>query len=110
MRKRRCAAWRGSVCPFVAFLGLLQPPHQLIRPEPCPGQHLPDHPVNLRPGDLGHLFPPILLQTQQKRSAQQAEGHVVMPARPGAGLVLIQPHIVFSVSNSVSMRHRDPPT
>ena len=85
----------GASGPFVAFLGLLQPPHQLIRSEPFPGQQLSHHPVNLRSRDPGHLFPPSLLQTQEKRSAQQAQGHVMMPARPGAGLVLIQPHVAF---------------
>ena len=37
---------------------LLQPPQQLSRPEPFPGQHFPHHPVDLGPGDPGHLFPP----------------------------------------------------
>ena len=42
---------------------------QLVRPEPLPG----------------HLPPPILLQAQQERSAQQAHGYVVMPAsHPGS--------------------------
>ena len=48
----------GASGTFVGFLGLLQPPHQLIRSEPFPGQHLPHRPVDLRPGDPGHLFPP----------------------------------------------------
>ena len=85
----------GASGPFVAFLGLLQPPQQLIRPEPFPGQHLSHHPVDLRSRDPEHLSPPSLLQTQEKRSAQQVQGHVMMPARPGAGLVLIQPHVAF---------------
>ena len=50
----------------------------------------PYHPVDLGPGDSGHLPPPILLQTQEKGSSQQAQGHVVVPARPGPGLVLVQ--------------------
>ena len=48
----------GASGPFVAFLRLLQPPQQLIRLEPFPGQHFPHHPVDLGPGDPGHLFPP----------------------------------------------------
>ena len=48
----------------------------------------------------GIFFPPSLLQAQEKRSAQQAHGYVVMPSRPepapylirGAGLILVQPH------------------
>ena len=48
----------GASGPFVAFLGLLQPPHQLIRPEPFPGQHLSHHPVDLRSRYPGHLFSP----------------------------------------------------
>ena len=47
----------------------------------------------------GSNFP----QAQQKSAAQQAEGHVVMPACPepapylirGAGLVLVQPHVAL---------------
>ena len=108
----------GASGPFVAFLRLLQPPQQLSRPEPFPGQHFPHHPVDLGPGDPGHLPPPpILLQIQEKGSSQQAQGHVVVPARPepapylirGPGLVLVQPTSLFSVSNSVSMRHLEPP-
>ena len=71
----------GASGPFVTVLRFLQPPQQLSRPEPFPGQHLSHHPVDLRPRDPGHHFPPILLQAQQKSAAQQAQGHVVMPAR-----------------------------
>ena len=38
----------GASGPFVAFLRILQPPQQLIRPEPFPGQHFPHHPVDPR--------------------------------------------------------------
>ena len=43
--------------PFVGFFRILQPPQQLSRPELFPGQHLSHHPADLRPRDLGHLFP-----------------------------------------------------
>ena len=39
--------------------------------------------------------PPSLLHAQQKCSAQQAQGHMVMPARPSAGLVLVQTHVAL---------------
>ena len=48
----------GAPGPFVTILRILEPPQQLIRPEPFPGQHFPHHPVDLRPRDLGHLSPP----------------------------------------------------
>ena len=108
----------GEPGPFVTILRILEPPQQLIRPEPFPGQHFPYHPVDprLHEGRLcglvirGIFPPPSLLQAQQKSSAQQTQGHVVMPARPSAGLILVQPTSLFSVSNSVSIRHREPPT
>ena len=78
-----------------------------LSPARCAVGHLPaiaaTHPVRTVPGaaspappgtppstrgqalgtrDQGHLFPPVLLQTQQERPAQQAHGHVVMPPRP----------------------------
>ena len=46
--------------PFVAQLDILQPAQQLMRSEPVPGQHFTHHPVHLRAGDQGHLFPPSL--------------------------------------------------
>ena len=48
----------GAPGPFVTILRLFQPPQQLGWPEPFPGQHFPHHPVDLRPRDPGHLFPP----------------------------------------------------
>ena len=48
----------GAPGPFVTILRLFQPPQQLSRPEPFPGQQFPHHPVDLRPRDPGHLFPP----------------------------------------------------
>ena len=65
--------------PFVAFLDILQPAQQLIRPEPFPGQHLTHYPVHprLHEGRLcgrvirGIFSPPVLLQTQQESPAQQ---------------------------------------
>ena len=93
----------GAFRPLVAPLDVFQPPQQLIQPEPLPGQHLPHHPVDprLHEGRLwglvirGIFSPPILLQTQEKGSSQQAQGHVVMPARPAPGLVLVQPHVAL---------------
>ena len=72
----RRGAWHGSVWPVRYCPAYLKPPQQLGWPEPFPGQHFPHHPVDLRPRDPGHLFPPSLLQAQQKSSAQQAQGHV----------------------------------
>ena len=43
----------------------------------------------------GIIFPPSLLQAQQEGPCQQAQGHMVMPARPGAGLVLVQAYVAF---------------
>ena len=48
----------GAFGPFVTVLRILKPPQQLGWPEPFPGQHFPHHPVDLRPRDPGHLFPP----------------------------------------------------
>ena len=47
----------GSSGPFVPVLRILKPPQQLSWTEPFPGQHLPHHPVDLRPRDPGHLSP-----------------------------------------------------
>ena len=58
----------------------------------------------------GIFFPPRLLQPKQERSGQQAQGYVVMqPAqlRVSYSSSLTSP---FSVSNSVSMYHLEPPT
>ena len=43
----------------------------------------------------GIFSPPILLQAQQEGSRQQAQRDVMMPARPGAGFVLVQPHVAL---------------
>ena len=43
----------------------------------------------------GIFFPPILLQGQQECPGQQAHGNVMMPAGPGARLVLVQPHVAL---------------
>ena len=48
----------GALGPFVTIPRILEPPQQLSRPEPFPGQHSPHYPVHLRPRDPGHLFPP----------------------------------------------------
>ena len=66
--------------PFVTILRILEPPQQLSRSEPFPGQHLPHYPVHprLHEGRLcglvirGIFSPPSLLQTQEKSSTQQA--------------------------------------
>ena len=47
----------GALGPFVTILRILEPPQQLSRPEPFPGQHSPHYPVYLRPRDPGHLAP-----------------------------------------------------
>ena len=51
----------GALDPFVTILRILEPPQQLSRLEPFPGQHSPHHPVHLRPGDQGDISPPSLL-------------------------------------------------
>ena len=92
----RRGAWMGAFGPFVTVLRILKPPQQLGWPEPFPGQHFPHHPVDLRPRDPGHLFPPKpVAGSAEKLRAQQAQGHVVMPASPGAGLVLVQAYVAF---------------
>ena len=58
MYEGRLGAWHGSAWLLVTILRLLEPPQQLIRPEPFPGKHFPHHPVDLRPRDPGHLSPP----------------------------------------------------
>ena len=59
----------------------------------------------------GIFSPPFLLQVQQECPAQQAQGHVVMPALPKLRVSYSSnPTSLFSVSNSVSIRHREPPT
>ena len=55
--KGGAALGMGAPGPFVTILRILEPPQQLSRPEPFPGQHFPHHPVDLRPRDPGHLFP-----------------------------------------------------
>ena len=64
-----------------------------------PGAAFPAPPKHLFPpkpaARSGASFPPKL-QVQQERSAQQAHRHVVMPARPGAGLVLVQSHVALA--------------
>ena len=95
---------------FVAILRILKPPKQLSRPDLFPGQHLPHHPVDLRPRDPGHLFPPSLLQAQQEGLCQQAQGHMVCQPAQVRVSYSSRPTSLFSVSNSVSLRHLDPPT
>ena len=46
--KGGAALGMGALGPFVTILRILQPPQQLIRPEPFPGQHFPHHPVDPR--------------------------------------------------------------
>ena len=70
----------GASGPLVAQLHPLQPPQQFLRPKLLPGQHLAHHSVHprLHEGRLcgrvirGIFFPPVLLQAQEERSAQQA--------------------------------------
>ena len=82
--------------PFVPLLNVRQPLQQFIRPEPLPRQQLTDHTVHLGSGDLRHLFPAqILLKGQQESPSQQAHGDVMVPASPGAGLVLVQSNVAL---------------
>ena len=86
----------GALGPFIAFLRILEPPLQLIRPEPFPGQHFPHHPVDLRPRDPGHLPPPPKpVADSAEKLRQQAQGHVVIQPPRCAGLVLVQPHVAL---------------
>ena len=43
----------------------------------------------------GIFFPPILLQAKQEGPGQHAHRDMVMPTRPGAGLVFIQSHVAL---------------
>ena len=95
MREGRRDAWRGSVWPGRCILASAPATAATYPARTVPGAASPHHPVHLRPGDPGHLFPPSLLQAQQERSAQQAQSDVVTPAGPGAGLVLVQPHVAL---------------
>ena len=96
----RRGAWHGAPGPFVTILRLFQPPQQLSRAFPGRNSRTTQTFV-IR----GIFFPP---KAQQKSSAQQAQGHVVMPSRPCPGPYSSSPTSLFSVSNS--MRHREPPT
>ena len=58
----------------------------------------------------GIFSPPSLLQAQEKRSAQQTQGDVMMPSVQERVSYSSSPTSLFSVSNSVSMRHLEPPT
>ena len=65
-----------------------------------PGAAFPAPPGSLRPRDPGHLFPPKPVAGSAKSSAQQAQGFVVMPASPGAGLVLVQAYVLLFPSQT----------
>ena len=100
----------GAPGPFVTILRILEPPQQLIRPEPFPGQHLPHHPVDLRPRDPGHLFPQACCRLSRK--APPSRHRATWRCQPDQVRVSYSssPTSLFSVSNSVSIRHREPPT
>ena len=95
----------GSVWPVRYCPAYPQPPQQLGWPEPFPGQHFPHHPVCglVR----GIFFPPSLLHSQIS-SAQQAQGHVVCQPAQVRVSYSSRPTSFFSVSNSVSIRQREP--
>ena len=73
----------------------------LIRTASGAASHAPpDTPPSTRgrdpgPGDLGHLFPPSLLQAQQEGPNHKAHDHVMMPSSPGAGLLPVQSHVAL---------------
>ena len=67
----------------------------MIGPELLPGQHLPHHLVHLWPRDPGHLFPPNPAAGPAGTLHPAGIGHVVMPPRPGASLVLVQTHVAL---------------
>ena len=102
-RERRRGAFHGSAGPVRYCPAYPPATAATLQARTVPGAAFPAPPGRppstrgqaLRPRDPGHLFPPSLLQAQQKSSAQQAQGHMVMPASPGAGLVLVQPHVAF---------------
>ncbi len=70
MRAKRTGAWRESDWLARCYIGSASATVAVQPARTAPGAHLPHHPVDLGPGDLGHLFPPILLQAQQERSSQ----------------------------------------
>src|SRR5438132_11680005 len=43
----------------------------------------------------GIFFPPVLLERQQEGTGEEAQGDVVVPTRPAAHLILIQPRFAF---------------
>jgi hypothetical protein len=43
----------------------------------------------------GIFFPPVLLERQQEGRGEEAQGAMVVPARPAAHLILIQPRFAF---------------
>ena len=109
MRAKQTGAWRGSdwlarcyTASASATAAVRPAPTDCGAASPAPPARPPSTRGHaLRTGDPGHLFLPGLLQAQQDGSAQQAQGHGMMPSRPepapylilGAGLVLVQPHI-----------------
>ena len=59
------------------------------------------------------IFPPVLLEAQVERLAQQAHGKMVMPAGPGASAsprLTVQPHVALLGLKLGFVRHLDPPT
>ena len=82
----RRGAWHGSVWPVRYCPAILKPPQQL--PEPFPGQHFPHHPVDLRPRDPGHLFPPKPVAGSAAPPSRHPRGDASQPrcgsrTRPG---------------------------
>ena len=109
-RAARRLAWERFARSLLSWR-ILQPPQQLIRPELFPGQHFPHHPVDLRPRDPGHLFPPkpVAGSAEKLRPADTGLRGDASPPRRWSR-TRPAPTSLFSVSNSVSIRHREPPT
>ena len=75
----------GASGPFVTILRILQPPQQLSRPEPFPGQQLSQHPVDLRPRDPGHHFPPNPVAGSAEKRRPAGRGPRGDASRPRCG-------------------------
>ena len=86
-------AWHGSVGP-VRYCPAYPEPQQLFRSEPFPGQHFPHHPVDLRPRDPGHLFPPKPVAGSAEKLRPAGTGPHGDASQPRCG-VLVQPHVAF---------------
>ena len=112
MREGRRDLGVGASGPVVAFLRLLRPPQQLIRPEPFPGQHFPHHPVDCglvirgifspKPvaGSAGTLRP---ASAKRRGDARPPRACPVLDTGCGSRTRPV-PRRSYPASNSVSMR------